>query len=360
MDKLGHRQLTSSSNGISNSHSIIVVLSYGFVICLQASISHGVEVFPYNRPLQSIVVNDGRVLIGGENVILNFEDETLKPESLVNVVNTSCKTIDCDEVLGSNNVPTVFQIVSFARARFLLFCGSNEESYCSLYNSTTVLQSWPVVENGFNTNLSNGRRTIMVRKRDRRGRLSFVTAVPSDGNAESSKPTFSARVFQYRHFNTDSTSISLMYERKSITYLYAEPDFRFDFIYGFEASADEHNSTYVLRNTQTNDGNTAYISQICNEDIYFRSYMETILECKGHRDLITAVAYNTSTRGQVLLASFRANGLVQNSPLCLYWVDNIDEFFRTSHEQCFNGTAGSSPSWVKNANESCKDYVVSV
>lgn len=343
----GHRDLRAFS-----------VLSCVVVLLVQLPVSRSWEVFVNDGPLYNLVITGvSDVIIGGENVILQFQNESLSADSLVRSVNTSSVNSDIQE--SPSVIPALFQLQTFSDSSYLIFCGSDINSPCCLHNLTDISQFWPIVNGGQATNFVSGRPSVMVQTRSsnlyKRYYMYFLVAVPPENNGKSSGYTFSMRKLDFSKFIANRL-LQLDYEKSHITYLYAQPNVCFNFNIGFESD----DNTYILRNTVTENGNTAYISQSCKTDPYFRSYIEASLECNGYKDLIAASVFNTSSRGQILIASFRqTKGLIENSPLCLYWMTSIESFFQNVHTNCFKGLSGSTPTWVKNANDSCQVDIVS-
>lgn len=185
-----------------------VALSLVIVLVAQSPPCTGWEVFANEGPLYNIVVTgEGDVIIGGENVILQFENESLSANNLVHTVNPS--SVSADGIKSVDIVPTVFQLETLRRETdelHLVFCGSDPNRACYLHSASNITKYWPTMEGGTPVNFASGRHSVMVRTISLRGNYYYLVAVPPDESGDSMEYTFSMRKFAW---SPTSTSLIL-------------------------------------------------------------------------------------------------------------------------------------------------------
>lgn len=326
--------------------------------------THGLELFAGSSPMGKLVIDENdNILIGGDNVILQFKNMSLAEENLVHRLNTSCMELLSADPLDSDNVPSIFQTVRLAGlgADYLLFCTSAQNMSCSLHNTSNISQYWPVRGSDDVLDLGRASTAVVVSTQDSGKKLVFMAATSGDDNEDWTGYVFSKRRLVYSIIPKHGYAM-MRYERRTVTYLESISTAQFNFIFGFSApEADDmfyHVYSYVLRNTVEPDGKRGFMSQICN-DTYFRSYIEARIECSGYTELIAATE-KTTDNGQVLLATFRKPGRHEIGALCMYRVSSINGFFHEQNRKCFKGESGSAPDWIASTNESCTEDVVSI
>lgn len=326
--------------------------------------SHGLEVFASSSPMRKLVIDENdNILIGGDNVILQFKNMSLAEENLVHRLNTSYMEPLSAEPFDSDNVPSIFQTVWLAGlgADYLLFCTSAQNMSCSLHSTSNISQYWPVRGSEDVLDLGRASTAVVVSTQDSGKRLIFMAATFGDENEDWTGYVFSKQRLVYSIIPKFGYAM-MRYEKLSVAYLESIPTARFSFIFGFSAPEADgvfyHMHSYVLRNTVEPDGKLGFISQICN-DTFFRSYIEARIECSGYTELVAATE-KTTQNGQVLLATFRKPDRPETGALCMYRVSSINTFFHEQNRKCFKGESGSAPDWTANTNESCTADVVSI
>ncbi|KAL4225932.1 hypothetical protein ACF0H5_013920 [Mactra antiquata] len=129
----------------------------------------------------------------------------------------------------------------------------------------------------------------------------------------------------------------------------------FDYLYSFRSN--KH--AYFLRNERQQNGQSqTYISQICKDDVYFRSYVENKLECHGYVHLLAATTIQIN--GDLfLMASFSDWPIVDDvtnnnaSVVCVIRITSLEIEFSSSVTSCFKRGKGHWPAWIDGEGESC-------
>lgn len=327
-------------------HSIFIFLCFVF----KQSASFGIQVFKHEGLLHNFVAEDnGVIFVAGENVFIQFTNASLSSERIAHRLNTSSLCYNCTNYSETNNIPTVLWDIKIREKSYVLFCGSHKRVPCTLHNASDISNFWTVLWNEDPINIVNGRSSVVVSFKTTTNNLYFLTATPQAENQTSDEAVFTLNKLSNRTLDFNKSSITFQSSRN----IFSKSNHNFNFTFGFETGQ----FVYVLRSTLNPDGRVAYISQMCQKDIYFRSYIEAKFQCHGYGDLVTAAIFNTS-KGEILLASFIGSNLL--GVLCLYKLRNINETFFKGHNDCFHGISGTRPEWmVSDGNPSCTKNIVS-
>ena len=276
------------------------------------------------------VSSTGKVFVATSNTIYQYR-------------NNSISFDDLDSDIDIIEEISIFTLFEYQQYEYLLRCN---HTACFVHNTSDIQQVWttqPFRTGSFGHSLGG----------DFSAHLVFVPCNGSEYcdlfSAISDKDTgmFSQRSFQYR---TDIFHFDHSFEESKI--IRSKSGTKFEFIHSFYFNG----FVYFLRNTISPNGNrTAFISQMCSTDHYFRSYMESRIECNGYTTLITAQFLHSGS-SIFLLASFSGHGSQTKYPgsiWCKFEMDLLEKYFEIEQRACFTGSRGSFPSWINGSGSSC-------
>lgn len=319
-------------------HYVGGILLLSAVTCNCSTPMKRQEEFVSGGIITSVVVSGkGDVYVAGKTSIFQFQKNS----------------VSRDNLLVQYDVHTdisVFKLFEYMKVKYIMRCNSVN---CFLHDSSNITQFWhtepydPDLWRG--ASLGGGHSSQAV----------FIPAGPSEvwiylfsaiSSAADGIGTFSKRMF-----GKNGNTCTMDYSSDKDIYINSKPDQNFQFIYSFYSDTGH---VYFLRNTLMPSGdNVAFISRLCSNETPddFRSYMESRIECKGYRNLLTATLLQSTAGTFTLLAAFSESSARYGagSVLCEISLDNIGNYFVKGHRLCFKEARGSWPAWINQSGEAC-------
>ncbi|XP_053376810.1 hepatocyte growth factor receptor-like [Mercenaria mercenaria] len=322
-----------------------LVCSLGFVllafpvVCYSSTYLKGQKEFR-NGSVKTLAVS----LIGNIFVVTN--------DSIFQFQNDSISQDDLQSEIDITGEISIFKLFKYLGEEYLLQCNYTS---CNTYNTTNISQFRPVQTfdetlAGSSLGGEHSAQVVFVPCKESDEFCYLFSAISGSGDVE----TFSERsLYKYKG------ELHIFHRQQDVGhhYIKSKPDQKFEFIYSFYS---RNGFVYFLRNSLTSDGRSvAYISQMCSKKshTYFRSYMESKLECNDYTTLIAALHVQTQTE-DFLLASFSGSQTkYPGSILCKFSMDAVENYFAHEQRECFDGKKGSFPRWIQPPGESCAEKV---
>ncbi|XP_060587247.1 uncharacterized protein LOC132742779 isoform X2 [Ruditapes philippinarum] len=303
-------------------------------VCSSEKTLNDQEIFiAENDDVKGLAVSQtGNVLVATGNAIYQYRHNSISFDDLVS-------EIDIVEDIS------IFTLFDYQGGEYLIRCN---DTACFVHNASNIQQLWLTqpLDNpaAFGHSLGGDFSAHVVFMPCKGRYCNLYSAISGSRGTE----TFSERTFQLKdnvfHFDHGQHNRSRYIKSKRGT--------RFEFIYAFYSNS----SAYFLRNTLSEDGKKiAYISQMCRNDRYFRSYMESKLECNGYTTLIAAQFVKTGQTA-FLIASFSGTqSKYSGSIMCKFPIGLVEKYFIDEQEACFRGRNGTFPSWINGSESSCTE-----
>lgn len=252
------------------SFNILLLLA----LTLLLGVSRGYETITHEGNLHHIFLdehNTSNLLISGVNVIFQFQNGSLA--NIVHRLSTYCMHKNLTDLLETDNVPRVFRGMMFNGQNHVLFCGSVQNSPCSIHNVSDISNFRTLSSDCRPVNIVSGRPSLVIDVKTLRPSLHIFAAISRNGS--TSNEIFSHQTIDQNRIGRCNTSINISPNRFEKYFI--KPYNYFEFIFGF----NNDDFLYVLRNTPTSDSREAYISQMCKRHVYLFSYMEAKLRLQA-------------------------------------------------------------------------------
>lgn len=283
-----------------------------------------------------LVSNGGSIYVACSDTILQFQNNSISLTDLRSEV----------DVFGNTSVFTLFK---YMQNEYLLRCNFFD---CFVHKSSNISQFWHAHTYGNKSkgnSLGGEHSAQVVTVPCQTAACRLYSAIGSDRGVE----TFSER--SYTYYN-DAFYIYHRQTDVDTHYIKSKPGNKFEFIFSFYSVTG---FVYFLRNTITTEGERiAYISQMCYKKYhsYFRSYMESKLDCNGYTTLLAATVTKSGTGNSILVASFRGSPTkYSGSIVCQFPLSYVENFFEEEQKECFAGQKGSWPDWINPPGNSCSE-----
>ncbi|XP_067039234.1 plexin A3-like isoform X3 [Acropora muricata] len=334
----------------------------------------------------------GNIFVGGKNVLLKLSPSLV----VLNRISTGpeldyikCLVGECDGQ-EANNTNKVLLIYYHNRTkRFLVTCGSIKHGQCQLRNIDSLK-----IESRKNSVVSNSPLPAVALIAPVQQKLALYVGTSWDDKynkgslAVMQKLSVSTRNIDGKNiFELSAYSIPDGYSFLQFTD--GDFNYRVKYIYGFSSG----NFNYFVTVQETAESFAkrfepkvlkSFITRICQQDIFYKFYVELPLECKsrGRSFNIAQSGYLTKPGGwyykfsslqasdDVLVVTFFESttgwevGPSQNSVICLYPVKEINKAMASDQQKCVNGKYEKlglhlGLPWLAGGTEACS-YKLSV
>ena len=227
-------------------------------------------------PLSNILIdNSGHVFVSGRNILLKFTTDLVLQENI-----STRGSLNCSESRCEDNFASIFLLYPDQRNTqdtHILFCGTADYGNCSLYNTRNItnvikLNHYPgslVASDHYLGSQTSASAVVVPVIEYGKNKTIIFSAMDYDGRDMEKFPG----VFSMRVIYEDEKEITYSHPANYISLnnnLFNISVFNFE--YGFHFGG----YTYFLRNRKYKVPH-AQISEVCSNDINYRSYVESEL-----------------------------------------------------------------------------------
>lgn len=327
---------------------------------------------------QHLVIDEstGDIYIGGTNIILhldsNLDESNRNSLSTGPVIDSKdCNVgLSCPDGESTDNINKV--LVINPTNNKLIFCGSTLQGTCQLTDLADVK----------NNQSYAGSNDVYVAANDAdKSTVAFIAPGPGNQNVLYVGSTYvegptrqTVPAVSSRKLGSSADSFRYAYKnslRGGGTYLKLhKKDYFITYVHGFSESGFSYFLT-VQPDVYRVPASSNYVSkivQVCQNDQYYRSYVEMELQC-GDNNIIQAAttvkpgqklaqSLGVTTDDTVLIGVFSKGspGELTGSAVCVYKIDDIRQKFTDNIQKCFQGSGFLGAQFYQ-SNFNCKFQV---
>lgn len=320
-----------------------------------------------------------QLYLGGENILLRLDDKLKLQQS-----KSVGPAFDSDNCFASplycsasrSMVSNIVNILAINEIHsYLLACGSVSQGLCSVYSLSDFNTKFTFNATEHASFVGSRSSSVAFFGRPPMGhdtdrRMLYVAISTYERTQDKFSPyTISTREIVY---NESQSSINYLVDDQNIgdfSYLSVLPSvqskFRAKYIYGFELNGYGY---YIsIQPVDPHITKTAYATrliQFCLDDKYYRTYIETVLQCGQNSldyTLATSAYMQFGSTGDTLAVSFgRPSNSASSEPdpvhgsvVCKFSMTDARGHFFNLQNYCYNSGTGSFPWWVYGSVQTC-------
>ncbi|XP_053377268.1 hepatocyte growth factor receptor-like isoform X2 [Mercenaria mercenaria] len=359
---------------------IFFVITYVYMWHIQCN-SLVLDEYSASSNLTKIVIDDNsRMLyVGGENYLIRLDDK-LKEQQTKSVGpefdSDKCfgKPVACSEI--RSRVPDIINVLAINKIQsYLLACGTLKQGLCSIYSLSDFNTVYAFNATDHASFLGSKISSVAFFGRPPKGydmdrRMLYAAVSTYDRTEEKFSPmTISTREIVYNGSQSSMRYLEDNSDLDNYSFLSVLPSvqskFHTRYIYGFELKGYGY---YVsIQPVDPHPTKTAYVTrliQFCLDDKYYRTYIETVIQCSHNSldyTLATSAYIKRGGTSDYLAVSFgHPSNMASNEPdpaygtvVCNFSMTDARDHFSELQNYCYNGGTGTYPWWVYGTVQQC-------